>query len=391
MNLFLLTSSFPYGNMEKTFLQSEIITLSKTFNKVFIIPSSTKGSRLDIPANCHVLNLDEINLPSNKTYFLESIFKVILFVLNGNIKLRNIKEERAYLQQRLIDAHKYKILISNKLKENNIFYSYWWEQWATVHSLISKKLPNHYFISRAHRFDLYEELYKDGIRYRKLHLQNTDEVVCIAEQAESYLNQKYPNLKVSLHKLGINDNFKSLSIAKLSKTHIVSCSSLTPQKRLDRLINSLKHVKSDIKWVHFGDGKLADEIKSLAKNLPNNIEYQFMGFTKNEDIVNYYNENYIDLFINSSDSEGIPVSIMEAISFGIPVVAGNVGGNAEIVNNENGFLLDLTTFEKELAEIIDEKLYLKKDRSEIRKFWKQNYTLKNFDDFANYLGSLYKK
>lgn len=41
-----------------------------------------------------------------------------------------------------------------------------------------------------------------------------------------------------------------------------------------------------------------------------------------------------------SDSEGIPVSIMEAMSFGIPVIARNVGGMSEIVNEENGLLLE---------------------------------------------------
>lgn len=42
-----------------------------------------------------------------------------------------------------------------------------------------------------------------------------------------------------------------------------------------------------------------------------------------------------------SDSEGIPVSIMEAMSFGIPVIARNVGGMSEIVNEENGLLLEM--------------------------------------------------
>lgn len=49
--------------------------------------------------------------------------------------------------------------------------------------------------------------------------------------------------------------------------------------------------------------------------------------------------NDFDLFVNMSLSEGIPVSIMEAISFGIPIIATNVGGNAEIVNDETGVLI----------------------------------------------------
>ena len=44
----------------------------------------------------------------------------------------------------------------------------------------------------------------------------------------------------------------------------------------------------------------------------------------------------VDLFLTVSANEGIPVSIMEAQSFGIPVIATDVGGISEIVNNVNG-------------------------------------------------------
>jgi len=44
------------------------------------------------------------------------------------------------------------------------------------------------------------------------------------------------------------------------------------------------------------------------------------------DVLNYYASNPVDVFINTSSSEGLPVSIMEAMSFGIPVIATNVGG-----------------------------------------------------------------
>jgi glycosyltransferase involved in cell wall biosynthesis len=53
----------------------------------------------------------------------------------------------------------------------------------------------------------------------------------------------------------------------------------------------------------------------------------------------FYRKNHVDLFINVSETEGIPVSIMEAMSFGIPCIATNVGGVNEIVNNTNGFLV----------------------------------------------------
>jgi len=44
--------------------------------------------------------------------------------------------------------------------------------------------------------------------------------------------------------------------------------------------------------------------------------------------------------MNLSETEGIPVSIMEAQSAGVPILATNLGGTSEIVNNENGFLVE---------------------------------------------------
>lgn len=52
-----------------------------------------------------------------------------------------------------------------------------------------------------------------------------------------------------------------------------------------------------------------------------------------------YSEHPVDVFINLSTNEGVPVSIMEAISFDIPIVATDVGGTSEIVTDETGILV----------------------------------------------------
>lgn len=73
--------------------------------------------------------------------------------------------------------------------------------------------------------------------------------------------------------------------------------------------------------------------------------------------------NDFDLFVNMSLSEGIPVSIMEAISFGIPIIATNVGGNAEIVNDETGVLIpvniDQAAFNETVSDIMNKMDILK--------------------------------
>jgi glycosyltransferase involved in cell wall biosynthesis len=63
----------------------------------------------------------------------------------------------------------------------------------------------------------------------------------------------------------------------------------------------------------------------------------------------YYSINTVDLFINVSSSEGVPVSIMEAMSFGIPVIATAVGGTPEIVSEKTGWLIEPGISRQELA------------------------------------------
>lgn len=58
-----------------------------------------------------------------------------------------------------------------------------------------------------------------------------------------------------------------------------------------------------------------------------------------DQVMNYYKEHHFDVFINMSTNEGVPVSIMEAASFGIPIIATNVGGTSEIVQPSVGMLL----------------------------------------------------
>ena len=90
----------------------------------------------------------------------------------------------------------------------------------------------------------------------------------------------------------------------------------------------------------------------------------------------FYKNNYVDLFINTSKSEGLPVSLMEATSFGIPIMAPNVGGIKEIVTKETGILFEPNKEIEQLANYIVElnnktRIF---NRDVIRKFWEINYS-----------------
>ena len=158
--------------------------------------------------------------------------------------------------------------------------------------------------------------------------------------------------KFALSRLGVN-NFNKTVIIDRNYCLLLSCSNIIPVKRVHLIAEALYKIDNiAIKWVHFGDGLERKLVESLIEKLPSNIRVELMGRKDNKEIYNYYTENRPDLFINVSSSEGVPVSIMEAMSFGIPVIATNVGGNSEIVNNQNGCLLNNTPNTTEIAESI---------------------------------------
>ena len=134
-------------------------------------------------------------------------------------------------------------------------------------------------------------------------------------------------------------------------------------------------------------------LKEKASSELQNISFEFMGNRENSEILDFYSTNHIDLFINLSSSEGIPVSIMEALSSAIPVLATNVGGVKEIVNIKNGYLIDKDLECQKISSTIEEHLNLNsKKNSLMRKnayaFWWENYNAtKNYKQFINYINT----
>jgi glycosyltransferase involved in cell wall biosynthesis len=109
----------------------------------------------------------------------------------------------------------------------------------------------------------------------------------------------------------------------------------------------------DVVWTHIGGGECLDDVEQSLKNMGENVEVCLLGQLPHHDVLDYYQNNPVDLFINVSSSEGLPVSIMEAFANGIPVIATAVGGCPEIVSEDCGFLLKPNFEAIELAGIIE--------------------------------------
>jgi len=126
---------------------------------------------------------------------------------------------------------------------------------------------------------------------------------------------------------------------------------------------------------------MGKEIKEYAaKKLPTG-SFEFLGYLSNEKVLDVYFQYDVDYFINLSDSEGIPVTIMEAMSIGIPVIGRDVGGTREIVNPTNGLILK-EPLEKNFDEKIIEFLRYRIENTEYYKELSDN-CIKTWNDYFN--------
>ena len=190
-----------------------------------------------------------------------------------------------------------------------------------------------------------------------------------SENGERYLQKLYgPEVggKTYIARLGtVRTAAVSKSKVREDEIVLVSCSNLAEVKRVHLLIRALRKSNKPIHWYHFGDGELRADLEEQAKALPDHITCTFMGFQANEDIQRFYAEHHIDAFLNVSRSEGVPVSVMEAQSYGIPIIATDVGGTSEIVHDrENGVLLAVDFTDQDLLDAIDDVLSHESEYSE---------------------------
>lgn len=406
-NLILLTNNFPYGKGEE-FLETEIKYLASKFEKIIIITNNPdKKLTRNIPSNT---KLYSVNYKKNPIYNLASlkfIFNKMFWKELGIVKsIYRLKLNYPIVKRLISTLHFGNIIkskIYNVIRQENIninnlvLYSYWWGVNAYAISLIKEKNDKVKVISRAHGGDLYFE--RHSISYlpmKKFMLNHLDKLFMISDHGKNYLLNKYTNIddeKIKVSRLGILNNY-SKSINSIDDTFkLVSCSFVSSVKRIGLIIEALSMLEEiKVKWTHIGDGEDFEKIKNKANNLLNNntnIEYEFKGYMDNLKIYKYYENNEIDFFINVSSSEGIPVSMMEALSFSIPIIGTDVGGVSEIVNNNNGYLLSSNPSAKNISEVIyrmhslnlDE---IKEKRKNAYETWLKKYNAdKNYLDFVN--------
>lgn len=109
---------------------------------------------------------------------------------------------------------------------------------------------------------------------------------------------------------------------------------LSPEKGLEFLIHAVKALRDqghELELRLAGDGPRREELARLADELKLSDRVHFLGFLGEDEIIRELQD--CDLFVLPSFVEGLPVSAMEAMAIGVPVIATNIAGTSELVED----------------------------------------------------------
>ena len=179
------------------------------------------------------------------------------------------------------------------------------------------------------------------------------------------------------NELGLKDEFVVLTVAEYS-----------PGKNYGTMLNTIAKLSDkNVKLISCGKGKCEDEIRSQIKELGIDDKVSLLGYRKDINKIMQIS----DVFFLPSHREGLCLSMIEAMNFGLPIVTSNVRGCKDlVVENENGFIGEKNDFEyyaKVIKQLMENK-DLKEAMSERSKQLAPNYSIENV---KHELEEIYKK
>ncbi|MDR1239293.1 MAG: glycosyltransferase [Treponema sp.] len=410
-SILLICRDYPNENGDSIFIKNEIKYLAEEFKRVYVL------TRNGLEKNALNNQLKNICIMFDKK---KSVIMIILMCFKA-IFSSLVSTEIKYLMHekkmsiislcRLMGIYAFAQLTKKNVEKIissdstiNLIYTYWYS-YETLGVLQLKQTNKKVkCITRAHRYDLYE--YGNRQKYQPFKIwmdKNIDKIFFISTHGYNYYINTFASgnqSRYSISCLGINNEYGPCEKKNGGEWNltIISCSYIVPVKRIHLIVLALSLIDGiSVRWIHIGDGPGRKKIINIAKKhlkSKENVSYEFKGFVANDFIMEFYHANFADCFISTSKSEGLPVSMMEAISFGIPLIATSVGGVPEIVNENTGILLNASSspwdIKNALLAFYNYPIAAKRRmRKNARLLWDSKYNAAtNFSKFAKELSSI---
>lgn len=389
--LHIISDQYPYGKGEQ-FFDLEVKEFAQYFDQIVLYPLNKGEGIRDLPANIKVNDsLNNSDRTFGKKQFLAKLFlitRIIGFEFLRSKRKGFILKRLKQLAGSVIQCSSLADVFYQEVdsSQDNYYYSFWMNDGALLLSILKQQKRINQFDFRVNGFDIFDERHEGlYMPFRFYNYKHVRSVLVLSIEALNYLKEiNYKPEKLRLSHYGVMK--KGLNpFEKKEVIQIVSCSNMIPLKRIDKIIDGLSLLDDfQVKWTHFGDGVLRDRLVRKAKDLPKNIKVLFRGSVKNTEIMKLYENECINAFIHTSETEGLGMAIIEAQCYGIPAIVVGVGGVLDIVSDsKTGVVLNPTAEGKEVAEGIRTVLNGEMNTAAYRQVI-QNHCMDIFDAVKNY-------
>lgn len=259
----------------------------------------------------------------------------------------------------------------------DVIHSHWLVPQGFVGAIIKKinKIPHIATVHAADVFGLERLPFKQKIA--NFIVKNSDKIIVVS----SYIGEKLlglisPELKIDIEKkmlilpMGVdiqsfqntNDKTKLLSEYNIkSKFNLLFLGRLAEKKGISYSIKAMPKIVSKAKDVNYlicGDGHLREELEQLVKKMNLEDYIRFTGFVSNKEKIDYLTLADIlivpSIVVQSGETEGLPVVILEGLAAGKPIIASNVSGVKDVIRDGwNGFLVEQKNPEQIAEKVLE--------------------------------------
>lgn len=307
-----------------------------------------------------------------------------------NRKGKNVQDKNADIEKRKLKEYKGVKLITvptiNKKGIDALLYSFF----ATIRALFGKYDVIHYHAEGScamlwipHLFGIRTVATIHGLDWQrskwggfatrylrfgeKIAAKYADEIIVLSSGVQKYFKDTY-NRETNFIPNGVNKpKVRKPEIIKEkygleNENYILFLARIVPEKGIHYLIEAYKQINTDKKLVIAGGASHTnDYLEKIKKMVEGNNNIVMTGFVQGQELEELYSNCY--LYCLPSDIEGMPISLLEAMSYGSRCLISNIEENTQVAEEfaqtfKKGNVKDL---KKQLNNLLNEKNKLKKE------------------------------
>jgi len=239
-------------------------------------------------------------------------------------------------------------LKTRSMKGNDIVHAHNIPSALAMKKTSGKKVLSLHGIYSQQITEIHGKIYSNiSKNYEDKALKSADVITAISKEACDYYSKDGFDVIHVPNAIDL-DNFPKKAIKRF-ENQIIYAGRLSKEKGIHTLLDTAKHLPPEYNLLIAGAGPEEEKVRNVA-NSKTNVHY--LGYQSKQNTISLIRGS--DLLIQPSIMEGMSSTLLEAMGCGTCIIASNIGGNPEIIeNNKTGVLIEPNNTEKLLDKISD--------------------------------------